>query len=84
LQVAADGQNIFGLQIVATPDHTTGQIPVYDPAASVFITGDALAPALALGNGVTQAITTTLDALAPLTVLPTHVTDPTAQSGTRF
>jgi len=42
LQELTDGQEIFGLQIVATPGHTAGHMSVYDPAGSAFITGDAI------------------------------------------
>jgi glyoxylase-like metal-dependent hydrolase (beta-lactamase superfamily II) len=45
LQAVGDGQEVFGLQIIATPGHTPGHISVYDPIGSAFITGDAL------GNG---------------------------------
>ena len=45
LQALADGQEVFGLQVVATPGHTPGHISIYDPIGSAFITGDAL------GNG---------------------------------
>ena len=42
LQAIGEGQEVFGLQIIATPGHTAGHISVYDPAGSAFITGDAL------------------------------------------
>ena len=42
LQELTDGQEVFGLQIVATPGHTSGHMSVYDPLGSAFITGDAL------------------------------------------
>lgn len=42
LQELTDGQDIFGLQIVATPGHTAGHMSVYDPLGSAFITGDAI------------------------------------------
>lgn len=38
-----DGQEVFGLQIVATPGHTPGHISVYDPVGLTLITGDAAA-----------------------------------------
>lgn len=37
-----DGDDVFGLQIIATPGHTPGHVSVYDPAGSAFITGDAI------------------------------------------
>jgi glyoxylase-like metal-dependent hydrolase (beta-lactamase superfamily II) len=38
----ADGDDVFGLQIVATPGHTKGHVAVLDPAAGVLVAGDAL------------------------------------------
>jgi glyoxylase-like metal-dependent hydrolase (beta-lactamase superfamily II) len=45
IQAVADGAEVFGLQIIATPGHTAGHISVYDAAGSAIITGDAI------GNG---------------------------------
>ncbi|MGH9039094.1 MAG: MBL fold metallo-hydrolase [Acidimicrobiia bacterium] len=42
LEIAADGADIFGLQIVATPGHTPGHICVLDPGARLLVAGDAL------------------------------------------
>lgn len=42
LEVAADGADIFGLQVVATPGHTPGHICVFDPDAKVLVAGDAV------------------------------------------
>jgi glyoxylase-like metal-dependent hydrolase (beta-lactamase superfamily II) len=39
---AADGSEIFGLQVVATPGHTLGHISVLDRATKVLVAGDAL------------------------------------------
>jgi glyoxylase-like metal-dependent hydrolase (beta-lactamase superfamily II) len=41
IQAAADGQEVFGLQIVATPGHTPGHLSVLDPRASSLFVGDA-------------------------------------------
>jgi glyoxylase-like metal-dependent hydrolase (beta-lactamase superfamily II) len=41
IRPAADGAEIFGLRVVATPGHTAGHISVLDPAASTLFTGDA-------------------------------------------
>lgn len=38
----ADGSEVFGLQIIATPGHTEGHVSVFDPAGSALITGDAV------------------------------------------
>jgi glyoxylase-like metal-dependent hydrolase (beta-lactamase superfamily II) len=42
LEAVADGAEIFGLQIVATPGHTPGHISVFDAGAHVLVTGDAV------------------------------------------
>jgi glyoxylase-like metal-dependent hydrolase (beta-lactamase superfamily II) len=41
IRPAADGAEVFGLRIVATPGHTAGHISVLDPAASTLVLGDA-------------------------------------------
>jgi glyoxylase-like metal-dependent hydrolase (beta-lactamase superfamily II) len=38
----ADGDLVFGLQVIATPGHTAGHICVLDESASALIAGDAL------------------------------------------
>ncbi len=42
LTAAEDGDDIFGLRVVATPGHTAGSISVLDEIGGVFIAGDAL------------------------------------------
>ena len=42
IDAVADGAEIFGLQIVATPGHTAGHISVFDAGAHVLVTGDAV------------------------------------------
>jgi len=37
-----DGDEVFGLRIVATPGHTAGSISVHDPVAGILVAGDAL------------------------------------------
>lgn len=46
-----DGDEVFGLRIVATPGHTPGHISVLDPVAGVLVAGDALVGA-ADGGGL--------------------------------
>jgi glyoxylase-like metal-dependent hydrolase (beta-lactamase superfamily II) len=41
IRPAADGAEVFGLRIVATPGHTEGHISVLDPIASTLVVGDA-------------------------------------------
>jgi glyoxylase-like metal-dependent hydrolase (beta-lactamase superfamily II) len=42
LTEVGDGDEVFGLRIVATPGHTPGSISVLDPIGGVFVAGDAL------------------------------------------
>lgn len=42
IQPVNDGDEIFGLQVIATPGHTPGHIAVLDPNASFLVAGDAL------------------------------------------
>lgn len=42
IEAVADGADVFGLQIVATPGHTPGHIAVYDPVGSLMVLGDAM------------------------------------------
>jgi glyoxylase-like metal-dependent hydrolase (beta-lactamase superfamily II) len=37
------GEEVFGLQILATPGHTPGHISVLDPVGSLLVVGDAMA-----------------------------------------
>lgn len=42
LTAVADGDEIMGLRIVASPGHTAGSISVFDPLAGTLVAGDAL------------------------------------------
>jgi glyoxylase-like metal-dependent hydrolase (beta-lactamase superfamily II) len=42
LRAVGDGDEIFGLQIIATPGHTPGHISVLDPDGGFLVAGDAL------------------------------------------
>ena len=42
LVAASDGDEVFGLQIVATPGHTPGHISVFDSVGGILVAGDAL------------------------------------------
>ncbi len=42
IKAVGDGDDIFGLQIIATPGHTPGHICVYDPVGSLVVLGDAM------------------------------------------
>lgn len=37
-----DGDDVFGLKIVATPGHTAGHVSVFDTSTGVLVAGDAL------------------------------------------
>lgn len=42
LREVGDGDDVFGLQVVATPGHTAGHVAVFDPGTRVLVAGDAL------------------------------------------
>ena len=42
LRAVADGDDVFGLQVVATPGHTAGHVAVFDADSAVLVAGDAL------------------------------------------
>ncbi|MCI0528740.1 MAG: MBL fold metallo-hydrolase, partial [Nitrospira sp.] len=42
IKPVADGDEVFGLQIIATPGHTPGHICVFDPVGSLLVVGDAM------------------------------------------
>src|SRR3954471_19860376 len=42
LTAVHDGDDVFGLRIVATPGHTAGHVAVFDAATGVLLAGDAL------------------------------------------
>jgi glyoxylase-like metal-dependent hydrolase (beta-lactamase superfamily II) len=42
LTVVGDGEQVFGLEIIATPGHTPGHICVLDPIGGLLVAGDAL------------------------------------------
>ena len=42
LTAIGEGDEVFGLQVVASPGHTAGSISVLDPVAGVLVAGDAL------------------------------------------
>ncbi|MFN2486085.1 MAG: MBL fold metallo-hydrolase [Acidimicrobiia bacterium] len=42
LMALAEGNQVFGLEVIETPGHTAGHISLFDSAASVLVAGDAL------------------------------------------
>jgi glyoxylase-like metal-dependent hydrolase (beta-lactamase superfamily II) len=41
IQAIAEGSEVFGLRIVATPGHTAGHVSVFEPSGSAMVIGDA-------------------------------------------
>lgn len=37
-----DGDEVFGLEVIATPGHTPGHVSVFDPASGLLVAGDAI------------------------------------------
>jgi glyoxylase-like metal-dependent hydrolase (beta-lactamase superfamily II) len=81
LRPAADGSEVFGLRVVATPGHTAGHISVFDPESGVLVAGDALTNAAGLAGSNPQytadpaaatASVRRLAQLSPRTVLFGH------------
>ena len=81
LRALRDGDEVFGLQIVATPGHTPGHLAVFDPDTGVLLAGDALTNPGGLA-GPDPQFTEDMDAatqsvrklarLAPSTILVGH------------
>ena len=42
LHAVGDGDEVFGLQVVATPGHTPGHVAVFDTDSGLLVAGDAL------------------------------------------
>jgi glyoxylase-like metal-dependent hydrolase (beta-lactamase superfamily II) len=54
LVAVEDGEEVFGLRIVATPGHTAGHIAVFDPGTGLLVAGDALSNNEGLGGSPPQ------------------------------
>ena len=76
-----DGDDVFGLQIVATPGHTAGHLAVFDPDTGVLVAGDALtntdglmgsSPQFTEDEAAAAASVRKLATLAPETILVGH------------
>jgi glyoxylase-like metal-dependent hydrolase (beta-lactamase superfamily II) len=57
LTAVADGDEIMGLRIVATPGHTPGHIAVLDPIGGILVAGDALNTANGAASGPNPGFT---------------------------
>jgi glyoxylase-like metal-dependent hydrolase (beta-lactamase superfamily II) len=81
LSVLGDDDEVFGLQIVATPGHTVGHISVFDEDTGVLVAGDALNndgrlsgsnPQFTEDGAAAAASVRVLADLAPRTILVGH------------
>ncbi len=54
LTAVEDGDDVFGLQVVATPGHTAGHVAVFDADTGVLVAGDALTNADGLAGSSPQ------------------------------
>jgi glyoxylase-like metal-dependent hydrolase (beta-lactamase superfamily II) len=62
LVAVADGDDVFGLTIVATPGHTPGSISVLDEAGGILVAGDALGTSDGAVQGSNPQFTADMDA----------------------
>jgi glyoxylase-like metal-dependent hydrolase (beta-lactamase superfamily II) len=81
LSVLADGDDVFGLQVLATPGHTAGHLSVFDEATGVLVAGDALTnegglagsnPLFTEDSAAAAASVRKMAELAPRTILVGH------------
>ena len=81
LTTLGDGDEVFGLQIVATPGHTAGHVAVFDADTGVLVAGDALtnmgelagsSPEFTEDEAAAAASVRKLARLAPKTILVGH------------
>jgi glyoxylase-like metal-dependent hydrolase (beta-lactamase superfamily II) len=81
LQPLRDGDDVFGLQILATPGHTAGHVAVFDADTGVLVAGDALTntdglagsnPEFTEDEAAAAASVTKLARLEPRTILVGH------------
>ena len=81
LSVLADGDEVFGLQVIATPGHTPGHLSIFDEATGVLVAGDALnnneglagsSPEFTEDMAAADASVLKMARLAPRTILVGH------------
>jgi glyoxylase-like metal-dependent hydrolase (beta-lactamase superfamily II) len=81
LRVLADGDDVFGLQVLATPGHTAGHLSVFDEATGVLVAGDSLTnegslagsnPQFTEDEAAAAASVRKMATLAPRTILVGH------------
>jgi len=91
LNPLADGDEVFGLRIIATPGHTAGHVSVFDPDTGILVAGDALnlstgeltgsAPEFTADAAAADSSVDTLAALAVQSILPGHGDPLTTDAG---
>ncbi len=62
LVAVADGDDVFGLRIIATPGHTPGSISVLDQAGGILVVGDAMGTSGGAVQGSNPQFTADMDA----------------------
>jgi glyoxylase-like metal-dependent hydrolase (beta-lactamase superfamily II) len=81
LSVLGDGDEVFGLQILATPGHTAGHVSVFDEDTGVLVAGDSLtndgglagsSPDFTVDEAAAVASVRKMAGLAPATILVGH------------
>lgn len=82
LRALLDGDDVAGLQIVATPGHTAGHVSVFDPVSGILVAGDAInlgdgtlagsAPEFTADQAAADASVRKLADLGIRTILPGH------------
>lgn len=81
LSVLGDGDEVFGLQILATPGHTAGHVSVFDEDTGVLVAGDSLtndgglagsSPDFTEDEAAAVASVRKMAGLAPATILVGH------------
>jgi glyoxylase-like metal-dependent hydrolase (beta-lactamase superfamily II) len=70
LRALEDGDDVFGLHIVATPGHTAGHVAVFDTGSRVLVAGDALTNTDGLAGSNPQFTEAEAAAVRPVSRLP--------------
>lgn len=94
LTAVGDGDEVFGLHVVATPGHTAGHVSTFDPESGLFVAGDALTTANGMVTGPNPQFSSDhpmaiesvrkIAGLAVKSVLPGHVLPVEGDAGTQL
>ncbi len=94
LRALVDGDDVAGLQIVATPGHTAGHVSVFDPVSGILVAGDALnlssgtlsgsAPEFTADQAAADESVRRLSELGIRTILPGHGEPLTGTAGSQL